>query len=118
MKTRLTREERREVLKLKHDALYTDAHHDQKRYKIEKLAKAWMRYIDLLDVDHYLPRHFSRGKKYPVFRDKLFLSGEIGAITRYLKRKKLLTVDVWNRNVVKWRKKGGAYNGRDRKSVV
>ena len=105
MKTKLTHDELQEVLKLKHDAMYVDGHHDQKRYKIDKLAAAWMRYIDLLDVEHYLPRHFSQGRKFPVFRDKIFLSGEIGAITRYLKRKKLIAVDAWNRHVVMWRKK-------------
>jgi hypothetical protein len=106
VKTRLTSGEMEDIIELKKKALYFDDKKKLERYKIEKLAAAWMKYIDYLDLDHYLPRHFNQKRKFPIFRDKLFLQGEIGAITRYLKRKKLITIDTWNRNVVNWRKEG------------
>jgi hypothetical protein len=74
-------------------------------HNAEQLAEAWMKYIDLLHLDIYIPRHFSAHKNKPFFTDKIFSAGEIGTITRYLRKKKLIYDDPWRRHVVNWRQK-------------
>jgi hypothetical protein len=64
-----------------------------------------MKYIDFLQLDTYVPRHFSAKKANPQFSDKLYSAGEIGTITRYLRRNKLIYDDPWHRYIVNWRKK-------------
>lgn len=107
MKTKLTKEEIQEILKMKEEAQYLDVHHNKMRYDMDKLAAVWIKYIDYLDLDYYLPRHFNDKKIYPLFKEILFSNGERSKITRYLKEKKLITVDSWKRHVVNWREKGG-----------
>ena len=77
----------------------------KKKHNAQHLAEAWMKYIDFLGLDKYLPKHFSATKLNPTFRDKIFSAGEIGNITRYLRAHKLIYDDPWHRHVVNWRKK-------------
>ena len=84
----------------------------KKKHNAKQLAEAWMKYIDFLGLDKYLPRHFNSEKPKPAFQDKIFTAGEIGNITRYLRDHELIYDDPWHRHVVNWREKTeGANNG-------
>lgn len=105
MLRRLTQQEKRKVLRLKKQGRYPVAPSQARkrhRTKIQKLATAWMAYIDILDLDRYKSQHFT-AKNNEDYCDKLFSYGEISAITRYLKEQKLIEQDPWGRYIVKWR---------------
>ena len=108
MKNKLTSEERNEIIKLKEFSaqrakeVYAEKG-IKKMHEMKTLAEAFMRYIDLLGVNVYTSKHFNSHKVKPIYRDKLFPPGEIGTITKYLKKEHLIIKDDWGRYVVKWR---------------
>jgi len=75
----------------------------RKKHNANQLAEAWMKYIDYLGLNKYLPKHFNSRKAKPIFPDKIFTAGEIGNITRYLRDNKLIYDDDWGRHIVNWR---------------
>ena len=104
----LDKEQRIKILKMKRRALTKKCpgatHRSDVRYRQAQMARAWMMYLDYLNVKKYTPKYFSVNKEQPIYGDKLFTTGEIGTITRYLKENKLISIDPWNYYVVDWRK--------------
>ena len=80
----------------------------RKRHDIKKLSDAFMKYIDFLGLDKYMPKNIHSTKINPRYKETIFTHGEIGKITRYLMKRDLIYDDEWGRHVVNWRDNGHA----------
>jgi len=99
----LTEKQREKILEMKELAVIGETKHGDEQRDVEQLSKAFMKLIDCIGVDGYRSRNLSKNGLRHEPNYKIFSPGELGVITKYLKRKKLIKEDKWGRYIVKWR---------------